>query len=108
MNAADWISATGNPIIGRGPFRRPPNPKLLAAALGKTAPSSRSRSSGGTRYRRLILEIARLTAPVDLTPSRVRRTRTTALDDYSYWNAGPLERAASDAVKQRFRVPHLR
>lgn len=71
MNSSDWIAATGNPLVGRGPYRRPINPRLVAAALGKTAPPRR-RPGRGAAYRRLMLEIARLSTSSDIVPMRYR------------------------------------
>lgn len=65
------------------------------------------RPGRGAVPRRLVYYLARLTTPVDVTPSRVRKP-TRVLSDYQYWNATPMQRAASDAVKQQFRAPHLR
>jgi hypothetical protein len=76
--------------------------------MGKTAGhAAPTRTRCGAAYRRLVYDLARLTTPVDVTPSRVRK-RTRVLSDYQYWNATPMQRAASDAVKQQFRAPHLR
>lgn len=106
MNTADWIAATGTAVIGRSPFRRPVNPRLLAAAIGKAAqPARRSEcTAAAQRWRKQQLWLARITAPVDLTPPRAR-TRT--LSEIAYWNASPMERATSDRVKQRYRRPDL-
>ena len=80
MNTADWIAASGHPIVGRG--HRPINPKL-AHLLGKAAPpaSRRSSSSSGAAARRLAYEIARLTGPTGLTISKYN-TRAKRMQAY--------------------------
>ena len=102
MNTADWIAATGNPMVGRGPFRRPVNPRLLAAAIGKAAKPVRTRHNAA--WRRQQLKLARLTAPDDLTP---RQARTRSLSGYEYAQANQLQRARSDRAVQRYRRPDL-
>ena len=102
MNAADWVAATGTAVVGRGPFRRPVNPRSLAAAMGKTMPLARTHH--GAARRKQQLKIARLTAPVDMTP---RRPRTRSLSEYEYARASMMDQARSDRIKQRYRRPDL-
>jgi hypothetical protein len=102
VDTAAWIAATGSRIVGRGPLRRPVSPRLLAGPTGKAAQPARTRHNAA--WRRQQLELARLTAPVDLT---LPRARTRTLSELAYWNASPMERAAFDRVKQRYRRPDL-
>ncbi len=95
MNSSDWIGATGTAVIGRGPFRRPVNPRLLAAAMGKAALSTRTRHSAA--WRKQQLELARLSAPVDLTPRR-RAVRDTSI----------FEQSRPGAPGQRAMLQHAR
>ena len=73
-----------------------------AAAMGKTMPLARTHH--GAAWRKQQLKIARLTAPVDMTP---RRPRTRSLSEYEYARASMMDQARSDRIKQRYRRPDL-
>lgn len=81
MNHNDWIAATGSPIVGAGAyFRRPMNPRLVAAAMGKNTPARRtaapntSNSGAAARRRQIYLAAKAGQAPAPTrTPAQRRR-----------------------------------
>ena len=107
MNTADWIQATGHPIVGRG--GRPINPKLVPHLMTKTRSAKSTLSA--RQARKLIVQAARLAGEVDdlLSPTAPRRraraaTHSPTITEQSW--AGPIGAAARmrhNAVVQRWR-----
>jgi hypothetical protein len=89
MNNSDWASLTGSSLVGMGPVRRPPHPKLVAQLVGKSLPSSRTRSRDASdkAYRKMALALAKLTAPSDFVPAQYR-TRAGRAEAYRRALAG--------------------
>lgn len=76
MNAADWVAASGHPIVGRG--YRPINPRMLPHFVAKVRPAKAAALSRQTR--RMVLRVAQLTGEVDdlLSPTAQRRSARRA------------------------------
>jgi hypothetical protein len=74
MDHNDWVAATGSTYVGLGPsgFRRPPNPKLLAAAIGKAHKPAVTKPKHSRAWRAARLAIARATAPLETPPTPTR------------------------------------
>ena len=83
MDHNDWVAATGSPIVGAGAyFRRPVNPKLLAAALGKSAPArhaSTTAKEAAARARRRLVAAAALRGQTP-APARTEAQRRRAYE----------------------------
>ena len=56
MNFNEWM-------VAKGPYGRPLNPRLVAAAMGKAMPTGARSRRQAAAGRRLRYEVARLTAP---------------------------------------------
>jgi hypothetical protein len=67
MDANDWITATGSHLVRGGPsgFRRPINPQLLAAAVGKSCKPVARKPKHSRAWRAAQLAIAHARAPIE-------------------------------------------
>jgi hypothetical protein len=71
MNASDWLTATGHPVVGRG--GRPLNPRLLDNLITKARPAKSAALA--REARQSILRTVRLCGEVDDVLSRTLRRR---------------------------------
>jgi hypothetical protein len=105
MDHNDWVAATGSTYVGLGPagFRRPPNPTLLAAALGKSHKpvTAKPRPKHGRAWRAAQLAIARATAPLE-TPRTPTRSGVALWELNQPGEAGRRAYARHVAVLQRW------
>jgi hypothetical protein len=111
VNANDWLVATGSNYVGLGGggFHRPINPKLLPRSMTK---QRSAKSPALTRQtRRMILQVAQLTAEVDtmLPPATPRHRARAATRSPSIMAqampgaAGLAAQARHNAIVQRWR-----
>jgi hypothetical protein len=101
FNSADWLQASGHPIVGRG-FRPTQQHKQTMLAL-KTVKAKEAKLQRKQAWRRIITEVW-VKTPVS-EPKARRRTRTTTLPMGDYGLATAAQRWASDRVLQQFRKP---
>jgi hypothetical protein len=103
MNSADWITATGSALVRGGPsgFRRPVNPQLLAAAVGKShkPAAATSRPKHDRAWRAARLAIAQATAPIETPRTSARGVAQWELNQPGAAGARAYERHV--AVLQR-------